>query len=265
MVESSIQTRYAVLGWLLSVTLHLGLGGFFLIITVDMTPIIPEFAELTITRLASTDVTKIAQDRLQTAPSPSRENVVQRKGSRIIDLPKRQMTETENEAIPLDLEDKVQARESARRDLTRLDPMRGMSREPQETVKRPAAQERRQPGPRRIDVGRKIAFPIPSEGVIGDIKLKKLYEISWEGGIREVLAEKLPTFPDNVAKEVVLTFRIEVLPDGTVKDIVPLKKVDVTLDSIAKQSLKQWLFNPLEKSAPQENQSGVVTFRFILQ
>jgi len=63
----------------------------------------------------------------------------------------------------------------------------------------------------------------------------------------------------------VLKFKIEVLPNGMVREVIPLSKGDARLESVTKQVLKLWIFNPLEKSAPQESQFGVISFRFILK
>jgi protein TonB len=95
--------------------------------------------------------------------------------------------------------------------------------------------------------------------------IEKPYEISWDGFDREVQYDPLPTYPPGVNKEVRIKIRITVLPDGTVGDMIPTQKGDVTLESITMKALKQWRLNPLEPSAPQVNQSGDVTFRFVLE
>lgn len=259
-----LQKRYSVLGWLFSILFHSVLAVICLMIFIDMSPRTPEYAELTFSNLAASGNPEISKDRSIPATPPSPQRISQTQSSQVVDLPKKRMVDTDDK-IPVSPKRITPSNESIVRNVEKIDPLRGISRESQTRRDNPLPMERRQPGARRIEVGEKVSTSIPSEGIVGDLRLNKPYEISWKGGVREVLSDPLPDFPENVFKEVILKFRIDVLPNGTVHEIVPLQKGEATLESITKKSLKQWLFNPLENSAPQEKQSGVVTFRFILK
>jgi hypothetical protein len=258
------QNRNSLTGWFYSLAFHSVLTVILLAITVDMSPIVPEFAEMTITRLAAAENRVVTENRTVRAAVPPPPAPAQGVNTRLVDLPKRRMTDLERETIPLEVLDKVRAEELQSVRAAEIDPLRGIYREPG-TGTVPVIAERRQPESGNIDLGKKIVSPVSSEGIVGDMQFSIPYEIAWEGGIRDVLAEKLPSFPENIAKEVALTFRMEVLPDGSVREITTLKKGEATLESVTRQALRQWLFNPLDRNAPQESQFGTITFRFVLQ
>ena len=257
--------KLSTTSWIVSILFHMILGLAFLAVTIDMSPIIPEFVELTITQIAAVENNRITPDIPSEIKAPPAPTPAQGRNTRIVDIPTRRMTELEQETIPLMRQDKIQAEESQITAAERIDPIREITREPGTSLAPAAVTDRRQAEARDIDVGRKTISPISSEGVVGDIPYSVPYEISWEGGVREVLAEMLPIFPENIAKEVTLTFRIAVLPDGSVQEITTLKKGEATLESVTRQALKQWLFNPLNQSAPNETQFGTISFRFVLQ
>jgi len=257
--------KYSVAGWVLSLILHVSLGIIFLFITVDMTPIAPEYVEVTISQETAAESPNISPEPSQPPETPSKQGSTQEQKTRVVDSPKRPMLDIEKDKIPVDVKDKLQAKESAQRLTTEIDPLKGIIKESQITKESPLPGKERQPGTRTIEVEEKVTANPNKEKSVGGIEDAKPYDISWEGGAREVLNEKLPEFPENIQKEVILRFKIEVLPDGKVKEIIPLSKGEATLELITKRILKQWIFNPLEESAPQESQFGIIAFRFILK
>ncbi len=261
--------KLLAVSWITSILFHLILGLTFLAVTIDMSQIIPEFAELTIIQVAAVENNRITPDipsEFTTPPAPAPASApAQGRNTRVVDIPTRRMTELEQETIPLTRQGKIQAEKSQITGVEKIDPILGITREPGTSVAPAAITDRRQAGAGDIDIGRKTLTPISPERVVGDIPYSVPYEITWEGGVREILAETLPSFPENIAKEVTLTFRIAVLPDGSVQEITTLKKGEATLESVTRQALKQWLFNPLEQSAPKETQFGTITIRFVLQ
>ena len=257
--------KYSIVGWSVSIFLHISLGVAFWFITVDMTPIAPEFVEVTILQEAAAASPNISPELSEPPRTPSIQGSAYEQKARDVDIPKRTMLDIEKDKIPVDVKNELQAKESVQRLATRIDPLKGIIKESQITKESPLPGKQRQPGTRTIEVEEKMTANPPAEGIIGEIKVDKPYVISWEGGEREVLNEKRPQFPENVQKEVILRFKIEVLPNGTVKEIIPLSKGDATLELITKRVLKQWIFNPLEESAPQESQFGIIVFRFILK
>jgi hypothetical protein len=180
---------------------------------------------------------------------------------------KQRAPETVKESIPLATKGKLKATEvPVKGSVTRLDPLKFVGKDTLGGSSRASnITEIQQAGSQKIESGEKTAIAPPGEEVSGKVQLGNPFEISWESGTREILASPLPKFPESVKKSVVLKFRIQVMPDGTVRNIVPLQKGEATLETLTKQVLKQWLFNSLEKSAPQQSQYGVVTFRFVLK
>jgi periplasmic protein TonB len=82
-----------------------------------------------------------------------------------------------------------------------------------------------------------------------------------EGLRRTILSDPLPA---NVANtNAVLTFRVVVNPAGRVGQLFPLRKGNPALEQAAMNALRQWRFNPLPAAAPQVNQEGTITFRFV--
>ena len=63
----------------------------------------------------------------------------------------------------------------------------------------------------------------------------------------------------------VISVRITVGPTGRIVSRFLLRKGSPQLEQAVMNALLNWRFNPLPPNAPQENQTGVVTFRFQLR
>ena len=81
-----------------------------------------------------------------------------------------------------------------------------------------------------------------------------------EGLNRNTLTSPLPAYPVKIPATIKV--RITVGPQGGVVQSVPLMKGNPQLERAVMDVLKRWRFNPLPANAPQENQTGVITFRF---
>jgi protein TonB len=184
---------------------------------------------------------------------------------RLVEIPQRRMTERSTDVIPEEERSKLDINESTEKIAGISDPLQGMERETGNPEEIALPGDRQEYSSSTTITDEKITSFKPSVGTSGDYTIEKPYEISWEGFEREVQYDPLPTYPPGVNKEVRIKIRITVLPDGTVGDMIPLQKGDVTLETITMKALKQWRLNPLEPSASQVNQSGVVTFRFVLE
>lgn len=89
------------------------------------------------------------------------------------------------------------------------------------------------------------------------------YILEWEGDInRQALTNPLPSYAVDV--EAIITVRFSVRPDGTVGRIQPLRRTDPVLEDEVIRTLRTWRFNRLPSNAPQIEQHGVITFRFVL-
>jgi TonB family protein len=85
---------------------------------------------------------------------------------------------------------------------------------------------------------------------------------------RKVVYSLLPPYPDWARErgfEAVVTVYFTVLPDGSLKEPLIIKKSsgDPRMDALVLKTLKQWRFAPLKML--QEEQWGLITFRFQLQ
>lgn len=84
-----------------------------------------------------------------------------------------------------------------------------------------------------------------------------------EGLNRSPVATPLPAYAEQV--NALIRVRITVNPQGRIIERIPLIKGNPTLEQSVMDALLRWQFNPLPPNAPQENQTGVISFRFRLQ
>jgi len=84
-----------------------------------------------------------------------------------------------------------------------------------------------------------------------------------EGLDRDPQFAPLPEYAEKVNARI--RVRITVDPDGRVVRRVPLIKDNPELESAVMEALQRWRFNALPPGAPQENQTGTVTFTFRLE
>ena len=72
-----------------------------------------------------------------------------------------------------------------------------------------------------------------------------------------------PPLPSvTVDSETELELRFWILPNGAVGRIVPVKKADPRLEALAISYLRYWRFTPLPSEAPQDEQWGIIPFKF---
>jgi len=72
-----------------------------------------------------------------------------------------------------------------------------------------------------------------------------------------------PPLPSvTVDNETELELRFWILPNGAVGRVVPVKKADPRLEALAINYLRYWRFNPLPSEAPQDEQWGIIPFKF---
>ncbi len=84
-----------------------------------------------------------------------------------------------------------------------------------------------------------------------------------EGLNRIPVSSSIPAYSEQV--NAVIRVRITVDPQGHVVQRIPLLKGNPALERSVMETLSTWRFNPLPPNAPQENQVGTVTFRFMLE
>lgn len=84
-----------------------------------------------------------------------------------------------------------------------------------------------------------------------------------EGLDRDPEFAPLPEYAANVNARI--RVQITVDPQGRIVRRIPLIKGNPTLESAVMDALQRWQFNALPPGAPQENQTGTVTFTFRLE
>lgn len=84
-----------------------------------------------------------------------------------------------------------------------------------------------------------------------------------EGLNRNPLQSPLPRYAEKV--NATIKVRITVDPQGRVIRQLPLLKGNPALEQAVLDALQRWRFNALPPNAPQDNQTGVITFRFRLE
>lgn len=84
-----------------------------------------------------------------------------------------------------------------------------------------------------------------------------------EGLNRDRLSGQLPQYTEKV--NATIKVRITVDPQGRVVRRLPLMKGNPSLERAVMEALTNWRFNALPANAPQENQTGIVTFNFRLE
>jgi len=99
----------------------------------------------------------------------------------------------------------------------------------------------------------------------GKIAVESVFDISWEGPVRTKIAGALPSFPPGVNRAVTIRLEIAVTPAGDVAGITPITKGLPELEKVSIEALRSWRFNRLSPDLIQENQKGVVIFKFELK
>lgn len=100
-----------------------------------------------------------------------------------------------------------------------------------------------------------------SEGEGADELKAAPYQI--EGLNRTALFAPLPSYREKV--NATIRVRITVDPQGRIIRRIPLIKGSPSLEKAAMDALSRWKFNPLPPNAPQEPQTGTITFHFRLE
>jgi protein TonB len=84
-----------------------------------------------------------------------------------------------------------------------------------------------------------------------------------EGLNRTPVTTILPQYVEKINAKI--SIQVTVDPQGRVIRRIPLIKGNPALELAVLEALQRWRFNPLPSNAPQENQTGTITFNFRLQ
>ncbi len=101
------------------------------------------------------------------------------------------------------------------------------------------------------------------QGVGSEKEKAAPFNLDIEGINRDPLMQPLPVNSGGYEAKVVLKF--EVTPNGRVTNIIPLRKSgSPEIDREVIRTLNSWRFSRLPGDVPQQNQTGTITFRFVL-
>ncbi len=92
---------------------------------------------------------------------------------------------------------------------------------------------------------------------------EKTAPFSIEGLNRIPVTAPLPPYAEKV--NAVIRVRVTVNPQGQVISRIPLIKGNPALEAAVMETLREWRFNALPSNAPQENQTGIISFKFRLE
>jgi TonB family protein len=106
---------------------------------------------------------------------------------------------------------------------------------------------------REEPAARPTTVALPRPGVASSIK--------GPAAERQVIFQPPPPTV-TVESESELELRFWILPNGAVGRVVPVKKTDPRLEALAINYLRSWRFNPLPSEALQDEQWGVIPFKF---
>jgi protein TonB len=84
-----------------------------------------------------------------------------------------------------------------------------------------------------------------------------------EGLDRNAVRAPIPRYTAQV--NATIRVRITVGPNGNIIRRIPLRKGNPKLEEAVMEALQRWQFNALPPGAPQENQTGIITFTFRLE
>jgi len=89
------------------------------------------------------------------------------------------------------------------------------------------------------------------------------FNLNIEGIDRDPLVQPLPS--NNGGYQGTLILKFEVTPGGRVTNIIPLRKSgSPEIDREVISTINNWRFSRLPSEAPQQNQKGIITFRFVV-
>ncbi|MBM3329359.1 MAG: hypothetical protein FJY67_07810 [Calditrichaeota bacterium] len=104
-----------------------------------------------------------------------------------------------------------------------------------------------------------------SEALSGPVVGDELFAISWEGIARTKLSGALPEFPPGVNRTATIRLAFAVNPAGDVVTLSPVVKGVPELERVSIDALRTWRFNALDRTLPQADQRGEITFIFKLR
>ena len=252
-----------IISWAVSLAVHTLIFVILLIINVFMAPEIPEYSEMdfvsvpTITSPVQAHVPSVStpssEERPVVKPDETPENLV---------LPKmKHLPDEQPELIERNVE-KIGPNDEPFGGQVEPSTIPSGQEEGYPVAQAVEREGKPTPDAQRLVLGQKTVTGAGDEA--GETK-DRPYTIEGAASTRQVITEVLPEYPPGLNKEAVIKIRFTLLPNGTIGETIPIVKGDTTLEELTLKAFRQWRFNPLPPDLPQEPQSGVITFRYILK
>ncbi|UCE19319.1 MAG: energy transducer TonB [Gemmatimonadota bacterium] len=255
--------QQTIVSWAMSLAVHTLILVFLLIIKVYISPEIPEYSEMDFVSVPT--VTSPAHAQVPPVSTPSAEEIPQVKLNEEPEnlvLPKmKHLLDEQPELIEKKIE-KVAPTEKPFGGKVEPSAITPEREESYPVAQKTSADQKPTPDAQRLVLSEKTLTGTDEE--TGESR-DRPYTIEGAASTRQVITEVLPEYPPGLNKEAVIKIRFTVLPNGTVGEMVPILKGDTTLEELTMKAFRQWRFNHLPPDLPQEPQSGVITFRYILK
>jgi len=253
-------------GYIVSSVFHILLALVFLKVSIDISPQLPEFFELTFTTVTAGEI----EGKVYTPPPPrtSKPTGVKTtsvKMKEVVELPKRRTVDVKEPEIPVAGKEKIFANESPIRLGDKIEIGGEPERETPENILSLFGEVTEDFDIENVSISEKFQADTISRETGMNVSAVQSYTIEWVGGQREKLRGNLPVYPQGINKTAVIRLRFRVFPNGTVGEILPLRKGNTILENIAINALKEWQFNSFEEAAPQVMQEGIITFVYKLE
>lgn len=252
--------------------LHVAMIAFFILYTFTINPNVrPSFIEVEFGEYKSGTMAEFSEqtnEEVATSPNPSE---VEPENPEPDQKPvEEQVATTDETTKPADVPDQtqeVQEEELKTPDTDKVNREKQSStEEKQEVIIPPKAQQAEtqqqgaeESGDEEGNQGRTNA----DQGTGNELEKAAPFNLNIEGINRDPLVKPIP---DNSAGyEATVTIRFEVTPDGRVANIIPIRKSgNPEIDRKVIRTLNSWRFSRLPSNVPQQNQTGTITFRFVL-
>lgn len=251
-------------GYAASIVLHVLIGILFLGIQVDLSPLIPEFFEVTFTTVTAGN-TRGEVRKPPPVPKTTVKQTTAPKKKEVVELPKRNLKDPTEPDISVMQRDKISTKNAPARIGEKVEISGNPERENTENISDIFNENVSESDIEHIRISQSEVAQDVSNNAGANVSPYQSYSIEWVGNPREKLRGNLPKYPKGVNKTARIRLRFKVFPNGAIGDIVPLQKGDTVLENTAIDALKNWQFNELEAAAPQETQEGIITFVFKLE
>ncbi|MDA0985996.1 MAG: hypothetical protein O3A55_00100 [Bacteroidetes bacterium] len=256
------QKIYTSSGWISSLIIHIILIWLMLITPFDLNYNIQETMELS---WGPVNESLINQNIPLMEESSGKSGKAQKEiqASNIISLPKRNFSFNEDEKIKTLPNSKKESSElnpinSSRKDISTTD---------DEFTPIGISKSKTKAEGESENIGTSGIISTPYKGGVSSKNAAEVgYNIEWSGNIKRAIYNKvIPKFPEKVSQQAQIKIILTVAPDGTVKFAKPVQKGNPNLEQTSINALQFWVFEPLQSSFPQKDQTCIVTFNFVLK